>query len=46
MSQASPTPKNKGFTTPASEDMKILHNVEEGEPKFKYPYNRRAKKLY
>jgi hypothetical protein len=28
MSQASPTPKNKGFTTPASEDMKILHNVE------------------
>jgi hypothetical protein len=37
MSQASPTPKNKGFTTPASEDMKILHNVEEGEPKFKYP---------
>ena len=37
MSQASPTPKNKGFTTPASEDMKILHNVEEGEPNFKYP---------
>jgi hypothetical protein len=37
MSPASPTPKNKGFTTPASEDMKILNNVEEGEPKFKYP---------
>ena len=37
MSPASPTPKNKGFSMPATEDMKILNNAEEGEPKFKYP---------
>jgi len=34
MSQASPPTKDKGFTTPASEDMSILYKVEDGEPKY------------
>ena len=31
MSQASPTSKNKGFSMPTSEDMKILYNAENGD---------------